>query len=238
MHLVMSISYRVVRRDPSARSSASMVMACAGQICSTHQSRIRSVAAHATCSHPTHILVKLEYSRPRTACRRCIVPHPRDTVEVRALRGTGVRWVLFQTGRRWCSCCAEALSHGQLVFLAHLFVHSSSSTSPAPKKKKLGGIEKNVRRSEVLFQRDIHAARHFQEHPVPAHLVGQVLRILIPLHGRGLPEPGGRLAGWYGIVAGLELRHPCRRRCSNRSSERRPGQLPRRACQHCESLDR
>lgn len=32
MHLVMSMSYRVVRREPSARSSASMVMAWAGQI--------------------------------------------------------------------------------------------------------------------------------------------------------------------------------------------------------------
>ena len=34
IHLVMSISYLVVRLDPSARSSASIVMACAGQIAS------------------------------------------------------------------------------------------------------------------------------------------------------------------------------------------------------------
>jgi len=31
MHLVMSMSYRVVLLEPSARSSASIVMACAGQ---------------------------------------------------------------------------------------------------------------------------------------------------------------------------------------------------------------
>jgi hypothetical protein len=34
MHLVMSISYRDVRRLPSSRSSASIVMACAGQMAS------------------------------------------------------------------------------------------------------------------------------------------------------------------------------------------------------------
>ena len=116
-----------------------------------------------------------------------------------------------------------------------------SFTHPPPlfqHQKKVREKKKNVRRSEVLFQRDIHAARHFQEHPVPAHLFGQLLRILIPLHGRGLPEPGGRLAGWCGIVAGVELCHPCHRRCSNRSLERRQGQLPCRACQHCESSDR
>jgi len=34
MHLVMSMSYRVVRRAPSGRTSASIVIACAGQIAS------------------------------------------------------------------------------------------------------------------------------------------------------------------------------------------------------------
>ena len=34
MHLVMSMSYRVVLRLPSSRSSASMVMACAGHTAS------------------------------------------------------------------------------------------------------------------------------------------------------------------------------------------------------------
>lgn len=34
IHFVMSMSYLVVRRDPSALSSASIVIACAGQIAS------------------------------------------------------------------------------------------------------------------------------------------------------------------------------------------------------------
>ena len=34
MHLVMSMSYRVVRLEPSSRSSASIVMACAGHTAS------------------------------------------------------------------------------------------------------------------------------------------------------------------------------------------------------------
>jgi len=34
MHFVMSMSYRVVRREPSSRISASIVIACAGQIAS------------------------------------------------------------------------------------------------------------------------------------------------------------------------------------------------------------
>ena len=34
MHFVMSMSYLVVRLLPSSRSSASMVMACAGQMAS------------------------------------------------------------------------------------------------------------------------------------------------------------------------------------------------------------
>ena len=148
MHLVISISYRVVRREPSSRASDSIVMACAGQMAS-HNLQAGD-QREAQCA-------------PHGPRRACAVEVPGvDDVENRGGRLTDTS--LFAVGVSSESVFAsEPRRQRSLLERVHDRIRRAwTSDPPISSCERLG--ETDVRRAnrgltEELFQYDPHACR-------------------------------------------------------------------------------
>lgn len=176
MHLVMSISYLVVRRDPSARSSASMVMAWAGQI-------------YPGSAYRNRIVDRYSYSLAELAGNASLLTRGVSSEGVLASESGGdgalrrvsscfgpggyvkLSGIPSRRGSRWCSYSHQHPSAPKILFLDS------------------NGV--NVRWSEELLEQHIHAPRHLRHEEKLAHAVQGALLIPRPLHLSARSEVGG-----------------------------------------------